>query len=471
MLGMNMAARTCALGIATAVVCAGVVRADVTGTTQPIGAQAGSSQSAPAISGSGIVWTNLTGSNFDIYYQDVAGSAAPVNLTKTDGENEFLEDIDRGAVVWTHTGGGSNGDIILYDTATGARATVAASTPSVQFEHPAISGNYVVFERITSQFDIDVYDRTIGGSPGPQVTNDAAMQMHPRVSGDVIVYEDYGNDPNAPPAVYGYHISSNGPRFLIAAAPARWPDVDGDHVVYVGVDGAGHGQIYLYDLAAGTARALTSAASDKMTPRISGDRVVWTDDRNGDDDVYTYDLATGAEDLLAGGAGSQSTGDISGNRVVYNNRDAAGNETVFLFTFNDPPPSDLPVGCDPAKTDLVDGPTALSELSRRPVVGRGDFSSAAHRTYYVCVENGKPDGSAKSANVIVTVDGRVVLTPSDFQPRANPPTHVAAQLDLEQLRHWYWGWWRRHDASAHQWAASLFASPGSTISVSIRVAK
>ena len=462
---MTTVVRTCAFGIATAVVCAGAVRADVAGTRQQLGALAGSTQMAPALSGSGVVWTNLTGSNFDIYYQDVASGAAPVNLTKTDGENEFLDDIDRGAVVWTHTGNGSLGDIILYDTATGARATVAASTPSVHFAQPSISGNYVVFERITSQYDIDVYDRTIGGSPGPQVTNDAALQLHPRVSGDVIVYEDYGADPSAPPAVYGYHITTNGPRFLIAAAPARWPDIDGNNVVYVGADAGGHDQIFLYDLGTGAARALTTAASAKQMPRIAGNHVVWTDDRNGDDDVYSYDLSTGVEDLLAGGAGSQTTGDISGNRVVYGSRDAAGNDSVYLFTYAGPPPGDLPVGCDPAKTDLVDGPTALTETSRRPAVARRGFSATRGRTYYVCVDNGETDGSARSGHVIVTVDGHAVLTPSDFQPEANPPAHVAARLTLDQLRR-VW-----HFDDAHQWAASLFASQGSTVRISIRVAK
>lgn len=454
---------TCALAVGAVALVAGVVRADVAGTTQQLGALAGSTQTAPAISGTGVVWTNLTGTNFDIFYQDVSMGSAPVNLTNTPGENEFLEDIDKDAVVWIHTGNGSDGDIVLYDTSTNQKAIVAASTSSVHFAHPAISGNYVVFERITAtQVDIDVYDRTIGGSPGPQVTNDAAMQAHPRVSGDLVVYEDY-SDPSGAAAVYGYHVLTSGPAFLIAK-PARWPDVDGNNVVYVGSDAAGNDQIYLYDLTTGSARALTTAASSKMMPRISGSRVVWTDNRNGDDDVYSYDLTTGSEALLAGGPGSQSTGDISGDRVVYSGPDAAGNDAVWLFTYAGAPPDPLPEGCDPAKTDLVDGPVSLSEPARRPVGTVQHFAATAGRRYFVCVENGLPDGTERSSHVIVTVDGEVVLTPSDFKPNANPPAHVAQALDLDHEA-------QNHKNGQHEWAASLFAQPDTTVRVSIRVAK
>jgi beta propeller repeat protein len=458
--------RTCAFTVGVVAAFASSVRADVAGTTQQLGAAPGTTQMAPAISGTGVVWTHYDGTQFDIYYVDVtppppgAPPPTPVNLTNS-RDNEFLEDIDRGSVVYTHTGGplSSPGDILLLDTATGKITNVAAGGDTVHFAHPAISGRYIVFERITSQYDIDIYDSVYGGSPGMQVTNDAAIQLHPRVSGNVVVYEDYGINPAGAPAVYGFYAPS-GPSFLIAAT-GRLPDVDGDNVVYVGADATGRDQIMLYNVVSKNRSTLTTAASDKSTPRISGNRVVWSDNRNGTDDVWSFDLATRAEALLAGGPGSQTVGDISGNRVVYSGTDASGqNSGVYLFTYAGPPESNLPVGCDPSRTDVVNGPVTLTQ----PSAGRAgtdprSFVSQPDRTYYVCVENGLADGSRRSAQAAVVVDNGMVLIPADFKPQNDPPRYVAAKLSLT--------------GTQHRWEAAVFgrATPPSLISVTIRVAK
>ncbi|MDB4968395.1 MAG: domain containing protein [Myxococcales bacterium] len=459
--------RTCALALGLVTLLSTSVRADVPGSTQQLGAQPGMTQEAPAISGSGVVWTNFDGVQFDIYYQDVASGAAPQNLTPGSPDNEFLEDIDRGFVVFTHTGGMTNspGDVKLLDTSTGKLTNVANGSADVHFAHPAISGNYIVFERITgtSKFDIDIYDRTAGGLPS--VTDDDAMQLHPRVSGDNVVYEDYARNPSGTPDVYGFSVMAQS-RFLIAQN-AKWPDVDGDNVVYIASDATGGDQLFLYDLVSGTSRALTSARGPKATPRISGTRVIWTDGRNGvDNDLYTCDLATGVESLLVGGAGNQATGDISGNRVVYSSTDANGGSSgVFLFTFIATPVNDIPVGCDPSKTDLVKAPTQLVQNARRPVYASGQFENAAGKTYYLCVENGLANGTRRSASVLAAVDGGVVLSPADFKPEKSPPRFVTAKLTLDPRS-------SRVPKSnvLHQWDVALFQAD-TTISISIRVAK
>jgi beta propeller repeat protein len=451
-----------------------MARADVAGTSMQIGALAGATQTAPAVSGTGVTWTNLASNNFDIYYLDLAVGGTPRNLTNTPTENEFLEDIDGGYVVWTHTSPTAPGDIVLYDVAADLATPIAASSATLHFQHPAVGGRYVVFERITNQYDIDVFDITLGASPGPQVTNDPAMQLHPRVSGDVIVYEDYNSDPNNP-AVFGSHVATSGPPFSIAAAPAHSPDVDGSHVVFVAPDAKGNDQIMLYDLTNGAARPLTTFASHKLSPRISGNRIVWSDDRNGGTlDVYAFDLTTGVEDLLAGGPGDQYLADLDGGRVVYTSN-ASGAEAVYVFTYasQPPPPPNLPPGCDPAKSDLVDGPVTLTLTTPRPVYAAHNFKADATRTYYMCVENGKPDGSERSAHVLAAVDDRIVLTPHDFKPANNPPHWVATKLRLDDddddddddhCGH-------HHGRHQHVWAAAMFAKPTTTIKVSIRVSK
>src|SRR5262245_9079104 len=90
------------------------------------------SQSAPAVSGTNVVWTGLRspvgGSpNFDIYLLDLASGATPLNLTATPDQNEFLEDIDGPNVVWTRNSSSSAGDIVVYDATTETRQVVAAA--------------------------------------------------------------------------------------------------------------------------------------------------------------------------------------------------------------------------------------------------------------------------------------------------------------------------------------------------------
>jgi beta propeller repeat protein len=400
------------------------------------GAQ-GSTQTWPMISGSRVVWTNA-GNDLDVWYLDLSTGAPAINLTNTPAEQEFLEDIDGTQVVLTRTNQVSAGDIVLIDAATGVQTTIAGAGGGVHYEQPAIRGRYIVFVRASGQFDIDGYDVALG-SPFPRpLTNDAAVQARPRVSGDLIVWEDYRNG-NAD--IYGFRIST-GQELTIATGASKQsqPDVDGEWVVWVD-DASGSDQLWAANLSTGVTRQLTTAASAKVQPRISGTRVVWADDRNGNLDVYTYDLANGVEDVLVAGAGDQMLSDIDGNRVVYTSNET-GFESVYLFTIAStpppPPPSDVPAGCDPARTRAVSTPLTLQRSGRGQTAGMRIYMTNDDdaRSAVLCVENGKADGSERTTQVVAINDGAVVLTPSDLRPGADglPPRWVAVPLRIASER-------------------------------------
>ena len=409
-------------------------RADIPGTTTQLSVgSAADTQTTPAISGDLVVWTDAQalsggGSNFDIDLFDLGTGAPAIDLTNTPDEQEFLDDIDGTNIVYTHNGPSMPGDIIVYDASLKTATTVAGSDASVHFEQPAIRGRYIVYIKATSQFDVDGYDNAIG-APLPQITNDAAVQARPRVAGDVVVWEDYRSG-NAD--IYGYHIATSGPAFPIAtgASGQTQPDIDGNTVVWVD-DAGGTDQIWSYDLTSGLAEQLTTAVSHKVQPRISGTRVVWADDRAGNLDIYSYDLSTHTEAALVSGPGDQMLSDIDGNRVVYTSN-ASGFESVYLFTItpSSPPPTDLPLGCDPAHTDAVSAIT-LTRTGSLPVYGSRSYTAVDGKSYYLCVDNGLADGSERTAQLIATNDGRVALTPADFHPVADPPRQVATQIFLE----------------------------------------
>jgi TolB protein len=439
-----------------------------------------STQSAPAVSGANVVWTNFTsattsGGNFDIFFLNLDAGGTPRNLTNTPSEQEFLEDIDGSNVVFTHNSNRTAGDIVVYDSSLDVAQTVAAANTLFHYEQPAIRGRYVVYVRVGAHLDIDGFDNVLGLPLDSLITSDGPAQARPRIAGNYVVYEDYQS---GTADVFGYQISTAGPPFAIArsAAAESTPDIDGRTVVYAAHLGNAD-QIFAYDFETRVTTQLTDAESMKLFPRISGSRVGWADDRSGDLDLYSYNLAQGVEEPLVVGAGDQFLSDIDGNRVVYTSN-ASGFEEVYLFTLDGPPPvHPLPFGCDPELTSEVIAPFDLAVSDRRPVFTSKHFQADSRKSYFVCVENGEPDGSERTAHLLFGVDGRVVLTPADFKPDANPPQHVAAPLVFKPgaCDH------RDHDdptdcdlsagVGEHLWATALFGPSPAHVHISIRVKK
>lgn len=322
------------------------VHAQVPGTVTRLSTgSATSSQTAPAISGTRVVWTDRTllpggGFNSEIFFVDVSTTDPPRNVTNTQNEQEYLPDVDGTTVVYTHSGSGMPGDIIAYDVVASSAQTVAASDSLVTYSLPAIDGRYVVYVRNVNsptgaQVDIDGYDLTFGSPIGP-VTNDPAIQSHPRVSGDLVVFEDYAS---GGADIHGWRVGAAAP-FLIAQRASQ-PDADGSWVVWLEFSG----ELFIPNVVAavnvesGVKQLLSSTSSEKIQPRISGARVVWADNRSGDFDLWSYDLASGVEEVLVDGIGEQVLADIDGDRVVYSSNER-GFEEIYLFEIS--PPANAP---------------------------------------------------------------------------------------------------------------------------------
>ena len=67
----------------------------------------------------------------------------------------------------------------------------------------------------------------------------------------------------------------------------------------------------------GTETRITADPGDQYDPSISGNLVVFTDERGSDTDVYDYDISKGQELPVVVAPNNQELTDVSGNRIVY----------------------------------------------------------------------------------------------------------------------------------------------------------
>jgi TolB protein len=75
-----------------------------------------------------------------------------------------------------------------------------------------------------------------------------------------------------------------------SSSPAK---ISGDHIVwYDDREGGQHLAIYLYDLASQTERLIGGNPYVWDEPAINGNRIVWSEERNRNMDVYSYDVTS-----------------------------------------------------------------------------------------------------------------------------------------------------------------------------------
>ncbi|TNF28268.1 MAG: hypothetical protein EP329_18215 [Deltaproteobacteria bacterium] len=88
------------------------------------------------------------------------------------------------------------------------------------------------------------------------------------------------------------------------------------------------GDIYGYAPATGVRQALVVHPARQKDPVLSGNLLVWADDRDGDFDLWARELPDGEPYKLVGGAGDQDQPTLDGAWLAWIGRDAAPHEAL-----------------------------------------------------------------------------------------------------------------------------------------------
>jgi beta propeller repeat protein len=134
------------------------------------------------------------------------------------------------------------------------------------------------------------------------------------------------------------------------------PDISGDWIVYSDSRN-GNSDIFAFQISSGTEIQVTTGPKEQISPLISGNLIVWIDQRNWDgqsdrylrgNDVYGYDLSTGQEFPISAKPSSSRIIGVDGNLVAVsegyevlldkngNEDELATNLVVYEYRGNDP---------------------------------------------------------------------------------------------------------------------------------------
>jgi hypothetical protein len=304
-----------------------------TTTESPLVVEPGD-QFDPAISGRYVSFTDTSNGSGDVWYADTSdGSLHPVAVGpgaqhQADVSGSLIAYVDDSA------GDGSQ-DVFLYNIVTG---TTEQITKGQDAENPVVSDRLVAYQRFDNglQRNVWVHDLATGVSQpidgsGPQ------FQWGAAVSGSRVAYIEYG--PNGTPGPVEVWDATTGISTTVAAGSAFGPDIDGGDVAYVHsafVDpSTAELDIAVTDLTTGQTRTLSLPGAQE-NPKISGDFVAFLDVSSGLAHICLWHWTSGDVLCPATPAFSQQVlSDLSGNTLVYSD-DRNGNLDLYAtrFTFS-----------------------------------------------------------------------------------------------------------------------------------------
>lgn len=240
--------------------------------------------------------------------------------------------VDEQYVTWTQYEG--QGKVWFYDMKTGNRQMVANINSDQN--NPDISGGIIVWDDSRHK-NSDIYSYNIPMHKEAPVHVDTTNKFKPAVSQDMVVFEDFGNDDirdiglvKVGTSARPVHINPNG-------KDKANPDIDEDWIAYQQLDdNKNDWNIYIYNYKTDKTVQVTRDTRIQQNPRISGDFVVWEDNRNGKWDIFMYDIKKEMTTAVTFDDFDNVEPAVSGSKIVWTRYDQENNSDIYMVDLQIP---------------------------------------------------------------------------------------------------------------------------------------
>lgn len=372
----------------------------ITGKEVPIAVGPGD-QSDPAISGPIISYTDVSSGTADVYFYDERTKTTHPGATGP-GDQEFSS-VSGNLIAYTEYAGLAPAEVWTYDITTGVATNISNRPDSDQLK-PAISSQLIAWEDKRQGLPhIFVYILSSGVT---QQISGGGPQSDPAASGGRVVYTDESTGSQ----VKVWDLAT-GTTTVFGALTGQ-PDIDGENVAYVDMSGA-NWDVVVHNLTSGAETRLTLPGTGGGYPKISGEFVAFEDWSSGASHIVLWHWTGGELHYFSPLTSIQTLAAISGNRIVYtDNRNGNLDIYAYDFTFTYPPPPPPPpplVGCANPIGALADY-WVVRRVRGLPAIGTAYFSSTVAQNVKVCIT-----GTDVTAGWVV-LNLHVDATPADFGP-------------------------------------------------------
>jgi beta propeller repeat protein len=152
------------------------------------------------------------------------------------------------------------------------------------------------------------------------------LQGSARISGDKVIFYNYDMDNCCDAHLILYDFTTKTSRVIATNTrgyrPAPLPSFSGNYIAWDDgnfIPGMSKTMdVWLYDVTTNTKRHLfNNPTYDETSPQVSGNKIVWFDERKGYYDVYLYDLSTGVEKQITNSMRDRSYLKFEGNRILW----------------------------------------------------------------------------------------------------------------------------------------------------------
>ncbi|WP_321428946.1 PKD domain-containing protein [uncultured Methanolobus sp.] len=185
-----------------------------------------------------------------------------------------------------------------------------------------ISGDKVVWMDEVDLLRGDIFMCDLSTGAHTKISSDSdeyLLETQPKISGNDLVWTAENNTYPQHTDIRYYDISEGERKTICAESHNQFsPDISGDKIVWVDDrNGISNCDIYMYDLSSKETQVICDESGNQINPRISGNKIVWEDERSGNPDIYMYDLYLEEEFVICNNSFNQSQPVISGDYIAW----------------------------------------------------------------------------------------------------------------------------------------------------------